>query len=241
MYAFSNLCWSWIMLNHDGRTSDILNHDGRRCTILNHDWRTCDILNHDWRICDVLNHVESWWKNILYVKSCNVIYWIMLNFVEWLKNMWYLYWMIEEHMVGWIILNHKEHVICWIMLNHKEHVICWIMLIHDGRTCDILNHDERTCDMLNDVELCLMIEEHVIFILNDWRTWTHDRLNYAESSRTCDMLNHDGRTCYMVNHVMWYVKSCWIALNDWYVESCWIILNDWRTCDIYIEWLKNTW
>ena len=64
------------------------------------------------------------------------------------------------------------------------------------------------CDMLNHVELCWMIEEYWIYILNDWRT--HDRLNHVESSRTSDMLNH--------------VESWW--KNMWYVD------HDERTCDM---------
>ena len=92
----------------------MLNHDGRTCYMLNYvmwNVESCWIMLNDWSTCDIYN--------------------------EWLKNMWYLYWIIEEHKIGWIMLNQQEHLICWIMLNRH------------GRTCDMVNHDELTCDMLN--------------------------------------------------------------------------------------------
>ena len=100
-----------IMFNYGGLTCDMLNHDGR--ILLNHDWKTCDMLNHDGRTCYKLNHVahvESWWKNMLYVVSC----WIILNHGE----SWYV-----KRRIMLLLLNHIES--CWMI---EEHVIYWIMM-----------------------------------------------------------------------------------------------------------------
>ena len=133
------ICWimmeehviSWIMLL-------MLNHDGKTCYMLYHVESSWIMVNHDmWNeesCCScwiILNHVE-WLKNMWYIEL-------------WCKNMWYLCWMIEQHLICWIMLNYHEHVICWIMM--EEHVIYWIMM-EEHVICGImllmLNHDERT-------------------------------------------------------------------------------------------------
>ena len=167
--------------------------------MLNYGERTCDMLNHDGRTCDKWNHQ---WP-------------ILLNHDE--KQFY-----VESCFSCWVMKG--KHVIvsccsclsCWIILNHVMEELCcscWIML----------------CDMLNHVELCWMIEEHVVFILNDWRT--HDRLNHVESSRTCDMLNH-------VAHI----ESCWIMMEDHVI--CWIMMIEHVICCIVVlnhveSWWKN--